>query len=146
MRGAREITGAIFAVLEILHGAMRTFTIDWSNMFQQPDVAISLIGNASWLAFMAFVAAAFRQFSYRWLRAIAAFFAFLFVPIAAVLFFGRYGSPMLSIVPIDWLAKLPAILQIAAHSMQLGVAGFAYLWSVRRERGSLVAASADLAT
>jgi hypothetical protein len=125
---------------------MRTFTTDWSNIFQRPelnifqrpDLVISLFGTASWLAFIVFAAATFRQFSYRWLRVIAAFFAFLLLPVVVVLIFGRYASYVLS---IDWILRLPAILQIAVHSMQLGVAGFIYLQSVRRERGSLVAAA-----
>jgi len=147
MREAREITGAIFTALEIVHGAVSAYITDWSNMFQQPDVAISLIQNASIIAFIAFAAAAFRRFSYRWLRVIGAFLALILLPFAALLIFGRYGSYVL---PVDWFVRLlpllPAINQIILHSMQLGVAGFIYFWSVRRERCSVVAASAELAT
>ena len=142
MKGTREITGAIFAAVEIVHGAMRTFTIDFSNAFQ-PHVVIGLVGTASQLAFIAFAAAAFRPFSYRWLRVIAAFFALLLLPVVALLIFGRYAIDVLS---IDWFLRLPAILEIVGHSIQLAVAGFIYLWSVRRDRGSIVTVSADLAT
>ncbi|WP_315743373.1 MULTISPECIES: hypothetical protein [unclassified Bradyrhizobium] len=144
MRGAREITGAIFAGLEMAHAALRTFTTDWSNVFQPPDVTTRLIDHASWLAFIAFAAVAFRRFSYRWLRTIAAFLALLLLPIVALLLFGRYGGPILEVIPIDWMATLPAIMQIAVPAMQLGIAGFVYRWSVRRERGALAAASTNL--
>ncbi|WP_315766426.1 MULTISPECIES: hypothetical protein, partial [unclassified Bradyrhizobium] len=111
---------------------------------QPPDVTTRLIDHASWLAFIAFAAVAFRRFSYRWLRTIAAFLALLLLPIVALLLFGRYGGPILEVIPIDWMATLPAIMQIAVPAMQLGIAGFVYRWSVRRERGALAAASTNL--
>jgi len=144
MRGMREITGAIFAALEIVHGIMRTLAIDLVSILQpQPHPVISWVLTASWIAFIAFAANSFRTFSYRWLRVIAAFFAFVSLPVVAVLIFGRYGPSMLS---LDWILRLPTILEIASHSIQLGVAGLIYRWSVRRESGSVVAVSADLAT
>jgi hypothetical protein len=142
MRGAREITGAVFAALEILHGVVHAFTADLLDAFRQPDVVMRLIGTASWFAFIAFAAFAFRQFSFRWLRVIAAFLAFLLLPIATILLFGRFGP----VLPIEWIMRLPAMLTIVAHFIQLGIAGFIYLWSVRREQGSLAAASAEPAS
>jgi hypothetical protein len=141
MKGAREITGVIFAALEIVHGVVHVISADLLDAFRQPDVVTSLLGTASWFAFIVFAAFAFKQFSYRWLRVITAFLAFFLLPLAAIILFGRLSS----LLPIEWILRLPAILTIVGHLIQLGVGGFIYRWSVRREHGSLVAASADLA-
>lgn len=140
MRGAREIAGAIFAALEIGHGVVQAISADLLDIFRQPDVVISLVRTASWLAFVAFAIFAFREFSYRWLRVVAASLALILLPLVAIVLFARL-SPVL---PIEWILRLPAILTIVAHCIQLGVAGFIYLWSVRREQASL--ASPELAT
>jgi len=142
MKGAREITGAIFAALEIVHGVLHAISDDMLSVFRQPYGPTALIGTASWLAFIAFAVFAFRQFSYRWLRVIIAFLAFFLLPVTTIILFGRL-SPTL---PLEWILRLPGILNVVGHLMQLGIAGFIYLWSVRREQSSIVVASADLAT
>jgi hypothetical protein len=142
MKWAREITGVIFVALEIVHGAMHLISADLSDAFRQPDAVTGLIGTASWLAFTSFASFAFRQFSYRWLRVITAFLAFFLLPLAAFILFSRF-SPTL---PLEWILRLPAILTLVSHIIQLGVAGFIYLWSVRREHSFVAAVGADPAT
>jgi hypothetical protein len=142
MKGAREITGAIFAALEIVHGVLYAISADLLSAFRQPDGVTGLVGTASWLAFIAFTVFSFRQFSYRWLRVIIAFLAFFLLPLTTIILFGRL-SPTL---PIEWILRLPGILTIVGHLIQLGVGSFIYLWSVRRERESIVAARAELVT
>jgi hypothetical protein len=67
---------------------------------------------------------------------------FFLLPLTTIILFGRL-SPTL---PIEWIVRLPGILTIVGHLIQLGVGGFIYLWSVRRERESIVAARANLVT
>jgi hypothetical protein len=147
MRGVREITGAIFASLEIANGVLRALKAGLLDFlaFQQPDFVSTLMAAVSWsasIAFIAFAATAFRQFSYRWLRVIGAILSLLLLPVVPAVVLARSGY----VFPIEWILRLPMILVIIAHLIKLGIAGFIYLWSVRREHGSLVAASADLAT
>jgi hypothetical protein len=77
--------------------------------------------DSYWFAFIAFAAVAFRQFSYRWLRVIAAFFAFLLLPLVPMV------ALAWSALPIDWILRLPVLLTIVAHLVELGIAGIIYV-------------------
>jgi hypothetical protein len=134
----REITGTIYASIEIVHsvvivlafGAFKSSLLHYAGYL---DIA-------SWFAFGAFAVAAFWQFSYRWLRVIAAFLAFYFLPIIVALVYARFNY----LLSTEWIFRSLPILLVVGHLIKLAIAGLIYLWSVRRERGSLVAASAPI--
>lgn len=140
MKKAREITGAVYASIEIVHSAVIVLTFGAFN-----SSLIHYAGYldvASWLAFVAFAAAAFWQFSYRWLRVIAAFLAFYLLPVAVALVYARFNY----LLSIEWILRSLPMMLVVGYLIKLTIAGLIYLWSVRRERGSLVVASASPAT
>jgi len=94
---------------------------------------------ASWLAFVAFAAAAFWQFSHRWLRVIAAFLVFYLLPVAVALVYARFNY----LLSTEWIFRSLPIMLVVGYLIKLTIAGFIYLWSLRRERSSFVAASAN---
>jgi hypothetical protein len=140
MKRAREITGAVYASIEIVHSVVIVLTFGAFN-FSLIHYA-GYLDIASWLAFVAFAAAAFWQFSYRWLRVIAAFLVFYLLPLAVALVYARLNY----LLSTEWIFRSLATMLVVGYLIKLTIAGLIYLWSVRRERGCFVAASASPAT
>src|SRR5215813_10463854 len=130
---AREITGIIYASVDMLHCI--AFILAFGAFESLRDYTLYL-NIASWSAFGAFAVAAFWQFSYTWLRVIAAFLVFYFLPIIVALVYAR----LTYLISTEWIT----ITLVVLHLIRLAVAGLIYLWSVRRERGHLAAASAPI--
>jgi hypothetical protein len=140
MQRAREITGAVYVSIEIVHSVVIVLIFGAFN-FRLIHYA-GYLDIASWLAFVAFAAAAFRQFSHRWLRVMAAFLVFYLLPLAVALVYARFNY----LLSTEWIFRSLPIMLVVAYLIKLTIAGLIYLWSVRRERGSFVAASASPAT
>ena len=143
MKRAREITGALYASIEVVHSVVIVLTFGTFN-FSLIHYA-GYLDIASWLAFVAFVAfvafaaAAFWQFSHRWLRVIAAFLVFYLLPVAVALVYARFNY----LLSTEWIFRSLPIMLVVGYLIKLTIAGFIYLWSLRRERSSFVAASAN---
>jgi hypothetical protein len=140
MKWVREITGVVYASIEIVHSVVIVITFGTFNFSLVHYVGY--LDIASWLAFVAFAAAAFWHFSYRWLRVIAAFLVFYVLPVAVAFVYARFNY-MLS---TEWIFRSLPIMLVVGYLIKLTIAGLIYLWSVRRERGSFVAASTRPAT
>jgi hypothetical protein len=140
MKRAREITGAVYVSIEIVHSVVIVLIFGAFN-FRLIHYA-GYLDIASWLAFVAFAAAAFRQFSHRWLRVMAAFLVFYLLPLAVALVYARFNY----LLSTEWIFRSLPIMLVVAYLIKLTIAGLIYLWSVRRERGSFGAASASPAT
>ena len=135
MKGVREIIGVVYASIEIVHSVVMVlvfgaFNSSLIHFFGYLDIA-------SWLAFVGFAAAAFWRFSYRWLRVIAAFLAFYLLPFAVAIVYARF----IHLLSTEWIFRSLPIMLVIGYLIKLTIAGLIYLWSVRRERGSFVAAS-----
>jgi hypothetical protein len=135
MKGAREITGVVYAFIEIVHSVVIVLAFGAFNfsLFHY----FGYLNFASWLAFVAFAAAAFWHFSYRWLRVIAAFLVFYLLPVAVAIVYARFNL----LLSNEWMVRSLPIMLVVGYLIKLTIAGLIYLWSVRRERGAFVAAS-----
>jgi hypothetical protein len=84
---------------------------------------------ASWLAFIVFAVTAFKQFTYRWLRVIAALLVFFLLPFASAALFVRTTS---RVVTIDWMLVWLSAELIGIGAIKVAIAALIYGWSVRR--------------
>jgi hypothetical protein len=145
MLGKREIYAIVYASLEIAETVVsirswRALDFSQFNLF-------GYLSLASWLVFVVFAFAAFEQFSFRWLRMIAAFLVLIFLPIVVgVTYLAAHSLKIIPPIPIEWLLLSAPAGAVVGLSLRLGIVGFIYVWSVRRERGTGEMASADPAT
>jgi hypothetical protein len=119
-------------LLEIMHSFGSVLT--WGLWKFSLISYVGYLDIASWLAFVVFAAAAFKQFSFRWLRVIAALFISYFLPVGILLLpYAKFNY----LIPLDWLFTSVSIVVAAGQLLRLAIAGFIYVWSVRHERGSI---------
>ncbi|MCK1737183.1 hypothetical protein IVA79_25205 [Bradyrhizobium sp. 138] len=139
MKGVREITGVVYASIEIVHSVVIALAFGGFN--------ISLIHYAgsldiaSWLAFAGFATAAFWHVSYKWLRVIAAFLVFYLLPIAVAIVYARFSH----LLSTEWILRSLPLMLILGYLIKLTIAGLIYLWSVRWERGPFGASTSPAA-
>jgi hypothetical protein len=140
MNRTREISAVAYASLEIAHfiGDVLIWGMFKFSLFSY----FGYLGVAAWIAFIVFAAAAFKGFSYRWLRVIAAFLVFYLSPLVVVVIYARTNF----LLPLNWLLVSLPIIVILGRLIRLTLAGFIYLWSVRREQGPIAVLSADQVT
>ena len=145
MLGKLEISAIVYASIEIAEGvvsirSLRALDFSQFNLF-------GYLSLSAWLAFVVFAYTAFEQFSFRWLRVIAAFLVLIFLPIlVGVAYLAAYSLKVIPPVPIEWVLLSASAGAVVGLSLRLGIVGFIYVWSARRERGTGEMVRADPAT
>jgi len=137
MGRARDISAVIYVSVEIVHAVGAVLL--WGAFWSSPYVYVGYLDIASWIAFIVFATAAFKQFSFRWLRVIIAFLVFYFLPIAGTVLYARNTL----LIPLEWLFVSLRVVLFGLFAVKLAIAGFIYVWSVGQERGSIGALSAN---
>jgi hypothetical protein len=134
MLGKREISAIVYASIKIAETVVSISS--WRKLDFSQFHLIGYLNLASWLAFVVFAFLAFEQFSLRGLRVIAAFLVLIFLPIVVgVAYLAAYSLKIIPPIPIEWLLlSVPAGAAVGL-SLRLGIVGFIYVWSVRREHG-----------
>jgi hypothetical protein len=138
MGRARDISAVIYASVEIVHAV--GVVLLWGAFWFSLSEYVGYLDIASWLAFIVFAAAAFKQFSYRWLRVIVAFLVFYFLPIAGAVLYARNTH----LIPLEWMFVSFRVLLLGLFAVKLAIAGFSYVWSGHQERGSIGALSESM--
>jgi hypothetical protein len=78
---------------------------------------------------------------------IAAFLVLIFLPIVVgVAYLAAYSLKIIPPIPVEWLLLSAPAGAVVGLSLRLGIVGFIYVWSVRREPGTSDIVSADPAT
>jgi hypothetical protein len=145
MLGKREISAIVYASIKIAETVLSIRS--WRALDFSQFNLVGYLSLASWLAFVVFALAAFEQFSFRWLRVIAAFLVLIFLPIVVgVIYLAAYSLKIIPPIPIEWLLLSAPVGTVVGLSLRLGIVGFIYAWSVRRERGTSETVSADPVT
>ncbi|MDH6262554.1 hypothetical protein [Bradyrhizobium sp. BR13661] len=135
MKGVREITGVVYASIEIVHSVVIVLAFGGFNISIMHYAGY--LDIASWLAFAGFAAAAFWHVSYKWLRVIVALLVFYLLPIALAIVYARFSY----LLSTEWIFRSLPMLLVIGYLIKLTIAGLIYLWSVRRERVAFGAAS-----
>jgi len=135
MRTARDISAIVFGVIEIAYsvGFFLLHFENWTSLFR----TVSLLNVASWFAFIVYATMVFQLLSYRWLRVIFAFIAFLIVPAAFSLAVTK------QLTDADAAKLWFEITFIVTTALKFGIAGCIYVWSIYRERNAAGALRAN---
>ncbi|MGD0850322.1 hypothetical protein, partial [Bradyrhizobium sp.] len=143
--GKREISAIVYASIEIAETAVSISS--WRALAFSQFNLVGYLSLVSWLAFVVFAFVAFEQLSFKWLRVIAAFLVLIFLPIVVgVIYLAAYSFKIIPPIPIEWLLLAAPAGAVVGLSLRLGIVGFIYVWSDRRERAATTMVSADPAT
>jgi hypothetical protein len=137
----RELSAIVYGALQIAHAVASVLTPPFLKLSLVSYVG--LLDIACWLAFVVFAAAAFKQFSFRWLRVVGALLLSYFLPVGLLLWPYR---KFVHLIQVDWLLTSVSIVVAAGQLLRLAIAGLIYIWSVRRERASIAKPDTDTAT
>jgi hypothetical protein len=137
----REISAIVYGALQIANTVTSALTPPFLKFSLVSYVG--LLDIACWLAFVVFAAAAFKQFSLKWLRVMAALLIYYYLPAGLLLW--PYKKSV-HFIPLDWLLSSASIVVAAGQLFRLAIAGSIYIWSVRRERASIAKPDTDAAT
>jgi hypothetical protein len=129
----RDTTGVVFFVLQMAHAAYVLLRDMGHIPVELHDHLLSALIYANQAAFIAFAAAVFWQFSYRWFRIIAALLLFVVVPVLLLVLSARLSSP-LETIPVAWWRPTLLNPEVVAYLAQFAIAGLIYFWSLRKER------------